>query len=61
MTNPPLTHLAEALSALLPVSAVIGLPDEDLLAAANDVEALGRTIDALRVSIAEVRVVRHGA
>jgi hypothetical protein len=47
-----MTRLAEALSALLPVSAVDGLPDEDLLAAANDVEAPGRTIDALRVSVA---------
>src|SRR4051794_32344696 len=52
MTNPTLTDLAEAVTTALPIPAVDGLTDDDLLTAAQEAEALGRRVDALRVAIA---------
>jgi hypothetical protein len=51
VTYPTLTDLADAVSTALPVPSVDGLNDEALLAAARDVEALARRVDALRISI----------
>ena len=48
-------HLAAATAAAraaLPVTEVRGLSDDDLLSVMAEVEALGRTVDALRVTIA---------
>jgi len=52
MQNPTLTDLANAVPTALPVASVDGLRDADLLAAARDVEARGRCVDALRVAVA---------
>jgi hypothetical protein len=52
MTTPTLTNLVEAVPTALPATSVAGLSDEGLLATTREIEALGRYVDALRVTAA---------
>ncbi len=52
MNIPTLDDLAEAVPTALPVASLGGLSDDALLAATRQIEALGRYVDALRVTAA---------
>ncbi len=52
MNNPLLADVTDAVAAALPVASLCGLNDENLLATTRGIEALGRYVDALRVTAA---------
>ncbi len=52
MSKPPLADVTDAVAAALPTASLGGLSDENLLATTRGIEALGRYVDALRVTAA---------